>query len=85
MSHGILKARESHSVLVGGAVVSIYTKGLYRSGDLDLITENRTCCPRPWQKSDSCLPNRVISSIPSAIISFWSFPKDRSNWENNIR
>lgn len=27
------------SVLVGGAVVSIYTEGLYRSGDLDLIPE----------------------------------------------
>jgi hypothetical protein len=28
------------SVLVGGAVVSIYTGGLYRSGDLDLIPED---------------------------------------------
>lgn len=28
------------SVLVGGAVVAIYTSGLYRSGDLDLIPEN---------------------------------------------
>lgn len=26
-----------HSVLVGGAVVSIYSKGAYRSGDLDLV------------------------------------------------
>jgi hypothetical protein len=25
------------SVLVGGAVVAIYTEGLYRSGDLDLV------------------------------------------------
>jgi len=31
--HGI------RSVLVGGAVVSIYTEGLYRSGDLDLVLE----------------------------------------------
>lgn len=30
-SHGI------DSVLVGGAVVAIYTEGLYQSGDLDLI------------------------------------------------
>jgi hypothetical protein len=28
------------TVLVGGAVVSIYTGGLYRSGDLDLIPED---------------------------------------------
>ena len=28
------------SVLVGGAVVSIYTEGLYRSGDLDLIPDD---------------------------------------------
>ena len=26
------------SVLVGGAVVSVYSKGLYRSGDVDLVT-----------------------------------------------
>jgi hypothetical protein len=31
--HGI------RSVLVGGAVVAIYTEGLYRSGDLDIITD----------------------------------------------
>lgn len=28
------------SVLVGGAVVSIYTEGLYQSGDLDLIPDH---------------------------------------------
>ncbi|MEZ4873395.1 MAG: nucleotidyltransferase [Bdellovibrionales bacterium] len=28
------------TVLVGGAVVSIYTKGAYKSGDLDFITTN---------------------------------------------
>ena len=28
-----------HSVLVGGAVVSIYTEGLYVSGDLDIVTD----------------------------------------------
>ncbi|GAA5483616.1 hypothetical protein [Haloferula sargassicola] len=28
------------SVLVGGAVVSIYTDGLYRSGDLDLVPDD---------------------------------------------
>jgi hypothetical protein len=28
------------SVLVGGAVVAIYTEGLYRSGDLDLIPDD---------------------------------------------
>ena len=32
-----LKAEGVDTVLVGGAVVSIYTEGLYRSGDLDLI------------------------------------------------
>jgi hypothetical protein len=30
------------SVLVGGAVVAIYTKGVYRSGDLDFITGKGT-------------------------------------------
>jgi len=29
------------SVLVGGAVVSIYTEGLYRSGDLDMVTDGQ--------------------------------------------
>lgn len=28
------------SVLVGGAVVSIHTEGLYRSGDLDLVSDD---------------------------------------------
>ena len=28
------------TILVGGAVVSIYTEGLYRSGDLDLVLES---------------------------------------------
>ncbi|NJM37194.1 MAG: nucleotidyltransferase family protein [Akkermansiaceae bacterium] len=28
------------SVLVGGAVVSIYTKGIYRSGDLDIVPDD---------------------------------------------
>lgn len=32
-----LKSRNIDSVLVGGAVVSIYTEGAYESGDLDLI------------------------------------------------
>ena len=29
------------AVLVGGAVVAIYSKGVYRSGDLDFIIENK--------------------------------------------
>ena len=29
------------TVLVGGAVVSIYSKGAYRSGDLDMITDEK--------------------------------------------
>ena len=29
-----------HSVLVGGAVVAIYTEGLYRSGDLDMVPDD---------------------------------------------
>lgn len=28
-----------HTILVGGAVVSVYTDGLYRSGDLDLVLD----------------------------------------------
>ncbi len=32
-----LKKRNIDTVLVGGAVVSIYTEGAYQSGDLDLI------------------------------------------------
>ncbi|MEO5716914.1 MAG: hypothetical protein ABIT37_25765 [Luteolibacter sp.] len=29
-----------HSILVGGAVVAIYTEGLYRSGDLDMVPDD---------------------------------------------
>lgn len=36
-----LEARGISTVLVGGGVVAIYTEGLYRSGDLDLVTEER--------------------------------------------
>ena len=32
-----LKSKGIDTVLVGGAVVSIYTKGAFESGDLDLI------------------------------------------------
>lgn len=32
-----LKAHEIDTVLVGGAVVSIYSEGAYKSGDLDLV------------------------------------------------
>jgi hypothetical protein len=35
-----LKMRNIDSVLVGGAVVSIYSEGAYRSGDLDFILTN---------------------------------------------
>ncbi|MBK1828493.1 hypothetical protein [Haloferula rosea] len=35
-----LEGAEIRSVLVGGAVVAIYTEGLYRSGDLDLIADS---------------------------------------------
>lgn len=35
-----LKSRDIDTVLVGGAVVSIYTEGAYESGDLDLILTN---------------------------------------------
>lgn len=33
-----LAKKNIETVLVGGSVVSIYTKGLYRSGDLDIVT-----------------------------------------------
>jgi hypothetical protein len=29
-----------HSVLVGGAVVAIYTEGLYQSGDIDMVPDD---------------------------------------------
>lgn len=35
-----LEAAGIRSVLVGGAVVAIYTEGLYRSGDLDLVPDD---------------------------------------------
>ena len=35
-----LAARGDPAVLVGGAVVAIYTEGAYRSGDLDLVLED---------------------------------------------
>jgi hypothetical protein len=34
-----LEGEGIHSVLVGGAVVAIYTAGLYRSGDLDMVPD----------------------------------------------
>lgn len=37
-----LSKHDIDSVLVGGAVVSIYTEGLYKSGDIDLITYELT-------------------------------------------
>lgn len=37
-----LSRRGIYSILVGGAVVAIYSDGLYRSGDLDLITYEST-------------------------------------------
>lgn len=36
-----LETKGIGTVLVGGGVVAIYTDGLYRSGDLDLIAEER--------------------------------------------
>lgn len=35
-----LKKKGFDTVLVGGAVVSVYTNGLYHSGDLDFDEEN---------------------------------------------
>jgi hypothetical protein len=35
-----LEGEGIHSVLVGGAVVAIYTEGLYRSGDLDMVPDD---------------------------------------------
>ena len=34
-----LEGEGIRSVLVGGAVVAIYTEGLYRSGDLDMVPD----------------------------------------------
>lgn len=34
-----LEGEGVRSVLVGGAVVAIYTAGLYRSGDLDMVPD----------------------------------------------
>lgn len=35
-----LEGEGIRSILVGGAVVAIYTKGLYRSGDLDMVPDD---------------------------------------------
>jgi hypothetical protein len=35
-----LEGEGIRSVLVGGAVVAIYTSGLYRSGDLDMVPDD---------------------------------------------
>ena len=35
-----LEGADIRSILVGGAVVAIYTEGLYRSGDLDMIPDD---------------------------------------------
>lgn len=36
-----LEGEGIHSVLVGGAVVAIYSEGLYRSGDLDMVPDDQ--------------------------------------------
>lgn len=36
-----LEGEGIRSVLVGGAVVAIYTEGLYRSGDLDMVPDDQ--------------------------------------------
>lgn len=45
------------SILVGGAVVAIYTEGLYRSGDLDMI-------PDDFQKSEIPSVMESIGFVP---------------------
>jgi predicted nucleotidyltransferase len=62
-----LEGEGIRSVLVGGAVVSICTKGAYRSGDLDLITERRALLPEALVRSVSILKNRTILSAKTAM------------------
>ena len=49
-----LARRGINTVLVGGAVVAIYTKGIYKSGDLDFVLTSFLSknYQRPWQRLD---------------------------------
>jgi hypothetical protein len=50
-----LEGEGIRSVLVGGAVVAIYTEGLYRSGDLDMVPDDsrRQCRDSLFQNGSS--------------------------------
>ena len=47
-----------YSVLVGGAVVAIYTEGLYKSGDLDIV-------PDDFQRKELAEALQKIGFFPS--------------------
>lgn len=53
------------TVLVGGAVVSIYSKGAYRSGDLDMITDEVSVEGRTLRllSPTDCIKDRLASFI----------------------
>ena len=53
------------TVLVGGAVVSIYSKGAYRSGDLDMITDEVSVEGRTLRllSPTDCVKDRLASFI----------------------
>ena len=53
------------TVLVGGAVVSIYSRGAYRSGDLDMITDEVSVEGRTLRllSPTDCIKDRLASFI----------------------
>lgn len=56
------------TVLVGGAVVAIYTEGLYRSGDLDLVQLNRLA---------SYIHFKALECLDQAVLVAQKHPHDR--------
>ena len=66
-----------HSVLVGGAVVAIYTAGLYRSGDLDMVPDDlgRNRLTEALAKIGFTLTKSRYYRRPNCLHLFLEFPR----------
>jgi hypothetical protein len=72
-----LEGEGIHSVLVGGAVVAIYTAGLYRSGDLDMVPDDlgRNRLTEALAKIGFTLTKSRYYRHPNCLHLFLEFPR----------
>jgi hypothetical protein len=72
-----LEGEGIRSVLVGGAVVAIYSEGLYRSGDLDMIPDDmgRAKLPEALGKIGFVSRNSRYFKHPDCAHLFLEFPR----------